>query len=136
LSNVVRRGELFGLSAIIADLIEGNLTSEPERKRLLEGKARRVRITATDLDATVSLVLGDGTVQISEGQGPDPHVWIVADSIILLDLPNAKLLGGLPSVADSTGRAVVAKMLSGKLKIRGILRVGTVRRVQMLLSVA
>jgi hypothetical protein len=136
LTDVTRQGDLFGLSAIIADLIEGNLTSEPERKRLLEGKAKLIRITATDLDASVSLVLGEGTVQISEGEGPDPDVWIVADSLTLLDLPNAKLLGGLPSIADTTGRAVVGKILSGKLKIRGILRVGTVRRVQMLLSVA
>ncbi len=136
MADVDRQGDLFGLSAIIADLIEGNLSTEPERKRLLAGKTKLVRITATDLDSSVSILLGDGRVQISEGRGPDPNVWIVADSLTLLDLPNAKLLGGLPSVADATSRAVVVKMLTGKLKIRGILRVGTLRRVQMLLSVA
>jgi hypothetical protein len=136
LSRVIRRGELFGLAAIIADLIEGNLQSEPDRARFLRGPSRRVQITAEDLDSDVSMVLGSDKVEISDGKTDKPHVWIRTDSLTLLDLPNAKLLGGLPSITDPTGRDVVRKMLSGRLKIRGIMRIGLVRRVQMLLSVA
>lgn len=136
MSRVIRHGELFGLAAIIADLIEGNLQTEPERGRLLRGPQRRVQITAQDLDADVSLTLGDDKAEVSEGRFEKPQLWILTDSLTLLDLPNARLLGGLPSIADKTGRDVVKKILSGKLKIRGIARIGLVRRVQMLLSVA
>jgi hypothetical protein len=136
LSRVIRHGELFGLSAIIADLIEGNLQSEPERARFLKGPQRSVQITAEDLDSDVSLVLGIERVEVADGKTEKPHVWIRTDSLTLLDLPNAKLFGGLPSITDATGRDVIRKMLSGRLKIKGMMRIGLVRRVQMLLSVA
>lgn len=130
-----RAGELDGLSSMIADLIESNLQTHPERSRLLKGRAKWVKISAEDLDAHVGLVIGGGGITVGDAD-PNPHLWIYADSETLIELPNAKLLGGLPSVAHPSGRAVAKKLLKGQLKIRGIHRIGLLRRVQRLLSVS
>ncbi|MCA1839429.1 MAG: hypothetical protein ABR507_10440 [Actinomycetota bacterium] len=120
---------------MIADLIEGNLNSDPARARLLSGKSRRVTISANDVDANVMLTIGEGKVVVGEGVHPDPQLSITTDSATLLDLPQAKLMAGLPSITDPTGRAVVKKLLNGQLKVKGIARVGLLTRVQRLLSV-
>ena len=133
---VTRDGQLSGLAAMIADLVEANLISNPDRSRLLEGRPRLVRISASDLDAHLSLELGGGVARVSSAVSPRPHLWILADSATLLDLPNAKLVGGLPSIGDRSGRTVVRKILRGDLKVRGMFRVSLLSRVQRLLSVA
>ena len=116
-------------------MIEGNLAAHPERSRLLSGPFRKVVITAEDLDSSVSLTLGGSVISIREGASADPDLSIRADSQTLIDLPNAKLLGGLPSIADPAGRKIVAKLVKREIKIRGLLRVGLLSRVQRLLSV-
>lgn len=121
---------------MIADLIEGNLTSDPSRARLLEGAPKNVTIIASDIDAAVKLSIGDGSVMVGEGRHAKSDLQISTDSETLLDLPRAKLLGGLPSIADASGRAVVKKMFNGTLKIKGIHRVGLLTKVQRLLSVS
>lgn len=132
---VRREGDLEGLPVMIADLIEGNLTAHPERAKLLVGPVKHVRITASDLDTTVFMRVGAGEVVVSHDSATDPDMWIWADAATLIDLPNAKLMGGLPSVADPIGRAVTAKLLSGKMKVKGILKIGLLSKVQRLLSV-
>lgn len=120
---------------MIAGLIEGNLATHPQRGRLLSGPVRNVTITAEDLDSSVSLTLGGDAISIREGAAADPDLWIRADSETLIDLPNAKLLGGLPSIADAAGRRIVSKLAKGEMKIKGIFKLGLLSRVQRLLSV-
>lgn len=133
---VRRDGDLDGLAGMIADLVEGNLTANPGRARLLDGPLRRVSITAADIGAQVGLVIRDGSVTVTGERPAEPHLSIVTDSATLLDLPRAKLMFGLPSLGDPIGRAVTKKMLSGELKIKGIARIGLLARVQRLLSVS
>lgn len=135
-SSVQRSGELTGLAAIIADLIEANLKSHPRRASLLRGKTRTVEIVATDLDASVSLELGGGTVTIAPEPPGTPSMTIRADSATLIELPKAKLLMGLPSLGDPIGRSITKKLLKGDFKVRGMYRVGLLSKVQRLLSVA
>lgn len=121
---------------MIADLVEANLNSHPQRASLLAGKRRTVEIVATDLDAHVALTLGEGSVTVASDAVERPALLIRADSETLLQLPNAKLLMGLPSLADPVGRSVTKKLLKGDLKIRGMYKVGLLTKVQRLLSVA
>ena len=130
-----RDGELFGLSQIIYDLLYGNLAAHPERTRLLDGKVKRITITAHDIDSHVRLFVGDGEIVVADGKHSRSHLWVYADSETLLDLPRARSMAGLPSVTDEIGRQVIAKLLRGKLKVRGILRVGLLAKLQKLLSV-
>jgi hypothetical protein len=121
---------------MIADLIEANLISDPSRSRLLDGRSRSVRITASDLATDVGLQLGGGRVNVSSEIPQRPHLWILTDSATLLDLPNVKLLGGLPSLADPMGRKITKKLVRGDLKVRGMIRLPLLSKVQRLLSVA
>lgn len=121
---------------MIADLIEGNLANHPERARLLEGRVRTVQILAPDVEGEVILSLGKGMVSVASGRRQAPDLEIATDSGTLLDLPRTKLLAGLPSVADPIGRSVTRKMLTGRLKVRGIRRLGLLVRLQKLLTVA
>lgn len=132
---VKREGELSGLASMIADLLEGNLLSNPDRVRLLGGVPRKVSISATDLGVQVGLTLGRGEVTVGQAPLEDADLRIYADSSTLLDLPSAKLLAGLPSFFDPVGRSVTKKMLKGELKVKGIYRIGLLSRVQRLLSV-
>jgi hypothetical protein len=121
---------------MIADLIEGNLNNHPSRSRLLRGPERRVQILAPDVEGEVGLAIGNGMVRVSSGRQQAPAIEISTDSETLLDLPRARLLGGLPSIADPIGRSVTRKMLTGRLKVRGIRHLGLLTRVQRLLTVA
>jgi hypothetical protein len=133
---VTRDGQLDGLAAMIADLVEANLIANPSRSKLLVGRDRHVRITASDLDTDVGLHLGGGRVRITQEIPRRPQLWILTDSATLLDLPNAKVLAGLPSIVDETGRKIAMKILLGHLKVRGIFRLPLLSKVQRLLSVA
>lgn len=92
-------------------------------------------VTAEDLDSSVSLTLGGDAISIREGTVTEPDLWIRTDAETLIDLPNAKLIGGLPSIADPTGRRIVSKLIKGEMKIKGIVKVRLLSRVQRLLSV-
>lgn len=111
------------------------MAAHPERGRLLVGPLRKVMITAEDLGSSVSLTLGGEAISIREGTVPKPDLWIRADAGTLIDLPNVKLLAGLPSIADATGRRIVSKLARGEMKVKGIFKVGLLSRVQRLLSV-
>lgn len=120
---------------MIADLIEANVTAHPELELLLAGPPRALAITATDLEAEVGLVIGEGECVVSGKRDPLAKVWVYSDSATLIEMPRAKLLGGLPSIADEVGRQILWKMIKGDLRIKGIWRIGTLKRLQRLLSV-
>ena len=136
MTQVTREDNLEGLAAMIADLIEANLAAHPERARLLDGKGGKVKIVATDVDSQVGMTIGAGKVTISTDVSA-PRVLIETDSSTLLDLPNAKLLMGLPSIADPIGRSVIGKLMRRQFKIRGVFAgFALLSKVQRLLSVA
>jgi hypothetical protein len=121
---------------MIADLLEANLAAHPERSKLLKGRGGKVRIVATDIGTRVGIALEDGGISVSS-EVSDPKVVIETDSSTLLDLPNAKLLMGLPSIADPIGRSVIGKILRRDFRIRGLLSgFALLSKVQRLLSVA
>jgi hypothetical protein len=137
---VTRDDDLEGLAAMIADLVEANLAAHPERASLLEGNGGKVKIVATDVDSQVAMTLGQGKANISS-EVSAPTLVIETDSATLLDLPNAKLMMGFPSVLDPVGRSVIAKVLRRQLKIRGGFGgvfggFALLSKVQRLLSVA
>ena len=72
-----------------------------------------------------------------DGADPAAHVAITADSDRLLGLTSAPLRFGLPDPFDARGRAVLRDVLSGRIRIRGILtHPRRLARLSALLSVA
>ena len=75
--------EPSGLASMVADLIEQNLARNPERRRLLR---RSVAVLdAPDADVTVFLRIDPERVRVGDGDVPDAHLRIRADSERLLE---------------------------------------------------
>ena len=94
-------------------------------------------LDAPDADVTVFLRIDSEEVRVGDGDVPDAHVRIRADSGRLLDLTTAPLRFGLPDVLTPEGRAIVRDLLGRRLRIRGLLRHPLrLARLTKLLSVA
>jgi len=120
---------------MIASLIESNLSGDLAQSNVLKGKTKRVLITAHDLGVHVLITIGGGCAKIEERFEPRPHLWIYTDSGTLMELPATRLAAGLPDVRHPSGRTALKAIGSGKLKVRGVLRVGLLSKIQRLLNV-
>src|SRR5207249_3843547 len=86
---------------------------------MLQGKLRaRVGVYVTDIDEGVTLDFQRGHLVVGPGLGPGRDVTIRADSETVMQLSNVRIgFAGMPNYLDSTGREVVASLLSGRLRI-------------------
>ncbi len=127
--------ERSGLASIVGGLIEQNLARDPARGRLL--RPAIVTIVARDADVCITIVTAPGQVDISDGFTQSAHVAITAETSRLLALTAAPLRFGLPDAFDARGRAVIADVVTRRVRIRGlILHPRRLARLSALLSVA
>lgn len=127
--------EPSGLASMVAELIEQNLARDPGRRRLLRPSV--AVLDAPDAEVTVFLRIDPDGVRVGDGDVPDAHLRIQADSGRLLDLTTAPLRLGLPDLLAPEGRAIVRDLLARRLRIRGLLRHPLrLARLTQLLSVA
>jgi hypothetical protein len=119
-SVIVVGPEPSGLASMVAELIEQNLARDPGRRRFLR---RSVAVLdAPDAEVTVFLRIDPEGVRVGDGDVPDAHLRIEADSGRLLDLTTAPLRFGLPDLLAPEGRAIVRDLLTRRVRIRGLLR--------------
>jgi hypothetical protein len=127
--------EPSGLASMVAELIEQNLTRVPARRALLRPSV--VVLDAADADVTVFLRIAPDEVRVGDGDVPDAHLRVRADSGRLLDLTTARLRFGLPDLRSPEGRAIVTDLLARRLRIGGLARHPVrLARLTELLSVA
>ena len=123
-----------GLAGMVGGLIQGNLERDPSRRALL--RPARIGISASDAEVSISLHLSPGVVTVAGGLTEPLHLEVLAESDVLLELTAVPLRFGMPDVFAAEGRAVVGKLLSRRLRVRGLLRhPGKVARLNRLLSV-
>jgi hypothetical protein len=134
--SVVADGELGGLAEMIAGLISGNLAAEPERERLLRRAHGEVNLRANDIGETVGITFEPGRVRVRRDPHPRPQVEIIASSDALMAFSTVPLRFGFPDAMTPDGRSLTRDLLKRKVIVRGLaLHPGTVRRLQMLLTV-
>ncbi len=123
---------------MLGGLIEANVTARPEKRRDFERLRARVGIEVTDIDEGVTLDFRGGHLVVGNGLGSDRAVTIRADADAVMELSNLRIgFAGMPNYLDATGRRVVGRMLSGKLRIRGMLgNLTTLNQVTRVFSVA
>ena len=127
--------EPSGLASMVAELLEQNLARDPARRGLLRPSV--AVLDASDADVTVFLRITPEDVRVGDGNVPDAHLSIRAQSGRLLDLTTTPLRFGLPDVLSREGRAIVGDLLGRRLRIRGLLRHPLrLARLTKLLSVA
>jgi hypothetical protein len=129
-------GEPNGLAAMLGALIEGNLTAHPDRERLLAKPAVYV-ISAPDVDVAVSIRLAPGSVSLRNGTVKRWDITVIADSETLMALSSVPLRLGLPDTLTKEGREVAAKLLTGRLRVKGlVVHPRKLARLNKLLSVS
>jgi len=122
-----------GLASMIGSLIEQNLARDPDRRRLL--RRGIAALAATDAGVAVTLRMSPGAVLVEHGADPRAQVLVRATGARLLTLAAAPLRGGLPDPVSRQGRAVLADVATGRVRIRGLVRHPLlVRRVTLLMS--
>ena len=126
-----------GLADLVGRLIAGNLAAEPARQRLV-GTAS-IELDASDADVSARLRLEPGRVTVANGRrdGSVADLSVSAGASDLLALAGAPLLFGFPSVLRRDGRDVLRRVLTRRVRIRGMLRHPVLlSRFARLLSVA
>jgi hypothetical protein len=126
-----------GLASLVGGLIEGNLQQHPERRLLL--RPALVELSATDAGVSITIAIEPIGVRVRNGTMPwrQCHLRVRASSESLLTLSTAPLRLGFPDPFMPPGREALGLVLSGRIRIAGLLR-HPVRaaRLTRLLSVA
>jgi len=123
---------------VLGGLIEANVGARPERRRDFDSLQARVGIAVTDIDEAVTLEFQGGRLLVLNGLAADRDLTIRTDADTVMQLSSVPIgFAGMPNYLDPAGRAAVVRMLSGKLRIEGILgNLTTLNQVTRLFSVA
>ncbi len=129
--------EPSAFASMLGGLIKANVTSRDEKKRDFQSLVARVGIFVTDIDEGVTLDFKKGKLTVHNGLRQRRTMTIRTDAETVMSLSNLKIgLLGLPVYYDGVGRGVAAKLLTGKLRIDGLLpNVMTLNAVTRIFSV-
>jgi hypothetical protein len=129
--------EPSAFASMLGGLIEANVRSHSEKERDFESLKARVGIWVTDIDEGVTLEFKGGKLIVHNGLKPRRTLTIRTDADTVMSLSNLKIgVLGLPVYYDGVGRGVALKLLTGKLKIDGLLpNVMTLNTVTRIFSV-
>ena len=122
---------------MLGGLIEANVRSRPERRRDFDTLKARVGIAVTDIDESVTLDFREGLLVVSNGLKRDRRITIRTDADTVMMLSNLAIGPfGMPVYIDGVGRGIVRKLVTGGLKIDGMLtNIQTLNQVTRIFSV-
>ena len=122
---------------MLGGLIEANVEARPEKRRDFDALKARVGIKVLDIDESVTLDFRGGRLLVSNGLKRDRRITIRTDADTVMMLSNLAIGPfGLPVYHDSVGRGIVRKLVSGGLKIDGMLtNLPTLNQVTRVFSV-
>jgi hypothetical protein len=118
-----------GLADLVGRLIETNLETEHDRRRLLRDTIVLLQASDAGIEATVTL--SSAGVDVANGPakgrakgrgGRRPHLLIAADAYDLIELAGAPLRFGFPDVMDPQGRSVIRRIATRHVRVSGMLR--------------
>ncbi len=110
-----------GLSSMIGGLIEANLRANPDRAELLAPST--VELTANDAEVSASIHISPVGVTVANQPGSSRvDLGVRAASSDLIALSAMPLLFGLPDPLRREGRAIIGKVLRGRIRVSGLVR--------------
>jgi hypothetical protein len=122
---------------MLGGLIQANVTGRAEKRQEFNTLKARVGIQVVDIDEAVPLEFKGGQLRVSNGLKRDRKLTIRTDADTVMMLSNLAIGPfGMPVYFGSVGRGIVSKLLSGGLKIDGMLtNIPTLNQVTRVFSV-
>jgi len=122
---------------MLGGLIQANVSGRPEKRQDFDTLKARVGIQVLDIDEAVTLDFRGGLLRVSNGLKRDRKITIRTDADTVMMLSNLAIGPfGMPVYVDGVGRGIVRKLLTGGLKIDGMLtNVPTLNQVTRVFSV-
>jgi hypothetical protein len=118
--NISNNAQDVPFSFILEELIAGNIGKSPAKQKIYKKMKGVVAIDLPDIEATVTLIFGQGKLTIEAGIVHNPAIIIKTSSDLVTDLNLLNIRFGLPYYFDEAGRHVLGHILSGRLKIKGM----------------
>ncbi len=118
---IKNQAEEVPFSFIISELLSSNITQKAERMRTFKSMYGVVAIHLVNIEAAVSLIFAGGTLSIVPGIAGKPDIIITTDSDKVMGLNLISVKFGLPYYFDKAGLTVLKQLLSGDIKIKGML---------------
>ncbi len=124
-------------ATMLGGLIEANVEGRPEKRGDFDLLTARVGIQVRDIDESVTLDFRGGRLKVSNGLKRDRKITIRTDADTVMMLSNLAIGPfGMPVYFDTVGRGIVGKLLTGGLKIDGLLaNIPTLNQVTRVFSV-
>ena len=116
---VHKSAEENGMANMLAELMRTNIAASCYKSLCFKALSGSVGVRVPDAEVSATLVFSRGSCVIYDGIAGEPELTIEADSDNLLALSNMSLVAGLPFYLDETGRDILVKTLTGKVKIDG-----------------
>jgi hypothetical protein len=122
---------------MLGGLIEANVAGRPEKRQDFDTLKARVGIQVLDIDEAVTLDFRGGLLRVSNGLKRDRRITIRTDADTVMMLSNLAIGPfGMPVYVDGVGRGIVRKLLTGGLRIDGLLtNIPTLNQVTRVFSV-
>jgi hypothetical protein len=107
-----------GISPSLFALIEHGANKRPAAAGALRG---RVELRFAEDFAPIQISFDDEGILVEDAAGDDwaPDVVISGGLPDVVQLASAPLMGGIPKLTDRRGRAALARVAGGKVKIEG-----------------
>jgi hypothetical protein len=116
---VHKSAEENGMATMLAELMRTNIATSCYKNACFHMLKATVGLRVPDAEVSATLVFSRGTCVLYDGIDGSTELTIEADSEDLLNLSNINLVAGLPYYLDETGRDILLKSVSGKVKIEG-----------------
>jgi hypothetical protein len=126
---VTRMGELNGVARLLARVVEEKL-EEPEKKAIFDGLDFTLSVHVVDVGQSASVTFGQGEATVTRGRpacdpgkSRRPDLAVECDNATFVQFTMFRTgRRGIPNVLDENGRSVLRKVLTGRLRIRGLVR--------------
>jgi hypothetical protein len=118
------------VAATVLGLVERGAHLRPQLAATLDG---HVRVVFEEDFADVLIACRPGGIEVLDGPGDAPDLEIRASLPDLVVLVSAPLAAGVPNPADARGRAALARLADGRVRLSG--SVGLARRLLRVLAI-
>lgn len=118
---IENKADEIPFSYIISDLLSSNMEQKAEKMKTFQSMYGTVAIDLVDIETAITLVFAGGKLRIAPGVVGKPDIVIKTDSDKIIGLNAISIKFGLPYYFDEAGMTVIKQLLSGDIKIKGMM---------------